>query len=174
MLFRSLVIMITSDNLENSISQKSDAEKLSVNNIDNYVKSSVSAVGSSPFNENSLRTEDETALSDEIKALADKLKTPLQVYLYLKNHVNYEAYSGSRKGAVATFDSNGGNDVDQASLLIAMLRYLNYPARYVSGTIFITSDQALELKKISANYPISFQHTKRIMKEKKYISLQEK
>lgn len=138
-------IMVTSDNLENSISKKTDAEKLSVNNLNNYVKNSVSAVGSSRFNESSLKLEDETSLTDEMKALADQLKTPLQVYLYLKNHINYEAYSGSRKGAVATFDSNGGNDVDQASLLIAMLRYLNYPAKYVNGTIFISADQALKL-----------------------------
>lgn len=102
-------------------------------------------MGSSRFNESSLKFEDETSLTDEMKALADQLKTPLQVYLYLKNHINYEAYSGSRKGAVATFDSNGGNDVDQASLLIAMLRYLNYPAKYVNGTIFISADQALKL-----------------------------
>lgn len=138
-------IMVTSDNLENSISKKTDAEKLSVNNLNNYLKNSVSAVGSSRFNESSLKLEDETSLTDEMKALADQLKTPLQVYLYLKNHINYEAYSGSRKGAVATFDSNGGNDVDQASLLIAMLRYLNYPAKYVNGTIFISADQALKL-----------------------------
>lgn len=138
-------IMVTSDNLENSISKKTDAEKLSVNNLNNYVKNSVSAVGSSRFNESSLKLEDETSLTDEMKALADQLKTPLQVYLYLKNHINYEAYSGSRKGAVATFDSNGGNDVDQASLLIAMLRYLNYSAKYVNGTIFISADQALKL-----------------------------
>lgn len=138
-------IMVTSDNLENSISKKTDAEKLSVNNLNNYVKNSVSAVGSSRINESSLKLEDEISLTDEMKALADQLKTPLQVYLYLKNHINYEAYSDSRKGAVATFDSNGGNDVDQASLLIAMLRYLNYPAKYVNGTIFISADQALKL-----------------------------
>lgn len=70
--------------MENSISKKTDAEKLSVNNLNNYVKNSVSAVGSSRFNESSLKLEDETSLTDEMKALADQLKTPLQVYLYLK------------------------------------------------------------------------------------------
>ena len=138
-------ITITSDNLENSVSKKSDVQKVSVNDIDSYVKNSVSAVGSSKLNDSSLKLEEETALTDEIKALADQLKTPIQVYLYLKNHINYEPYSGSRKGAIATFEGNSGNDVDQASLLIAMLRYLNYHAKYVSGTIFITSEQALKL-----------------------------
>lgn len=136
---------VTSDNLENSISKKVSAKSIAVNNITDYEKNNVSAVGSYKPDEQSLALEDETALSDELKSLADNLKTPLQVYLYLKNHINYECYSGSRKGAVATFESNGGNDVDQASLLIAMLRYLNYPAKYVSGTIYITSDQALKL-----------------------------
>lgn len=55
--------------------KKTDAEKLSVNNLNNYLKNSVSAVGSSRFNENLLKLEDETSLTDEMKALADQLKT---------------------------------------------------------------------------------------------------
>ena len=42
-------------------------------------------------------------------------------------------YSGLRKGAEETYHQGGGNDIDTASLLIAMLRYRKYPARYVSG-----------------------------------------
>ena len=39
----------------------------------------------------------------------------------------------------------GGNDLDQASLLIAMLRHLGYPAEYVKGNILLTEEQALAL-----------------------------
>ncbi len=87
----------------------------------------------------------ETELSQEIKDKADELKTPLAIYLFLKNNIRYENYFGSRKGAAATYDACAGNDVDQASLLIAMLRYRGYPARYRKGSILLEEDQALKL-----------------------------
>ena len=87
----------------------------------------------------------ETKMTEEMADLADHLKTPLAVYEYLYNNVNVEFYIGSRKGAVGTYEQNGGNDVDCASLLIAMLRYLGYDAEYVTGKIGITEKQLLEL-----------------------------
>lgn len=87
----------------------------------------------------------ETAISDEIKNLADSLRNAKNVYEYVKNNIRFETYYGSRKGAVGTFEQNGGNDTDTASLLIGMLRYLGYPARYHVGTVFITPEQAVEL-----------------------------
>ncbi len=87
----------------------------------------------------------ETAISDEIKNLADSLGNAKNVYEYVKNNIRFETYYGSRKGAVGTFEQNGGNDTDTASLLIGMLRYLGYPARYHVGTVFITPEQAVEL-----------------------------
>ncbi len=87
----------------------------------------------------------EIQMSDAMKAKAEELETPLEVYQYLKNTMQYEYYYGSRKGSVGTYNSNGGNDADQASLLIAMLRYLGYEARYVTGTISITPEQAISL-----------------------------
>jgi transglutaminase-like putative cysteine protease len=38
---------------------------------------------------------------------------------------------------VGTLDQMAGNDIDQASLLISLLRYKGIPARYVRGTIEI-------------------------------------
>lgn len=136
---------ITSEEFENGVSHKTQADNIDVNDVENFLKNSVDPVGSNGPNDASLILEAETELSDEIKELAKQLKTPLNVYLYLKNKINYECYYGSRKGAVATFDSCGGNDVDQASLLIAMLRYLGFNSRYVTGTVFITCEQALNL-----------------------------
>lgn len=76
---------------------------------------------------------------------AEELATPLNIYNYLKNNINYEFYYGSRKGASGTFNSLGGNDMDQASLLIAMLRHLGYESEYVCGEVEITAEQALSL-----------------------------
>ncbi|MBQ8923894.1 MAG: transglutaminase domain-containing protein, partial [Lachnospiraceae bacterium] len=84
-------------------------------------------------------------LSDEIKEIAKELGTPLEVYNYVKNTVDFSNYYGLRKGATATFDSGIGNDVDQATLLIAMLRYLGYPAGYKTGIIKLDEEAALNL-----------------------------
>lgn len=87
----------------------------------------------------------DTEVDIEIMELADELGTPLEVYTYLKNTIQYENYYGSRKGAKGTYASSGGNDYDQASLLIGMLRYLGYEAEYVRGTIQLKEDQVLSL-----------------------------
>ena len=144
-IFSSNNIMTTSDELVPNAVKNKEVATVEIESLDAYKESKVSAVSSSSPTEDSLAVTDETQLTDEIKALADQLKTPLNVYLYIKNNINYETYYGSRKGAIATFESNAGNDVDQASLLIAMLRYLNYPAKYVTGQIVIDNQQALDL-----------------------------
>lgn len=92
-----------------------------------------------------LATEGDTALSDVVKEKAEELKTPLAIYNYVKNNVDYEYYYGSRKGVAGTLDANGGNDIDQASLLIAMLRHQGYEAEYVKGDILLTEEQAVAL-----------------------------
>lgn len=92
-----------------------------------------------------LVTDGDTALNERITQKAEELGTPLAVYNYLKNNIRYEYYYGSRKGAAGTLDAMSGNDLDQASLLIAMLRHLGYPAEYVRGDILLTEEQALSL-----------------------------
>ncbi|AEV68704.1 transglutaminase-like domain-containing protein [Acetivibrio clariflavus] len=86
----------------------------------------------------------ETVLSEKAKKLADTFNTPVEIYEYVRNNIDFEPYYGSRKGAVGTFNQLSGNDYDQASLLIAMLRYKGIPARYVKGTIELPIDQAME------------------------------
>ncbi len=92
-----------------------------------------------------LVTEGDTELTEAVKKKAEELGTPLAVYNYLKNNIGYEFYYGSRKGAAGTLDAMGGNDLDQASLLIAMLRHLGMEAEYVRGTIYLTEEQAVSL-----------------------------
>lgn len=84
-------------------------------------------------------------LTEEMKKLAGELDTPLNIYNYIKNNIDYEYYYGSRKGAAGTFESKGGNDVDQAGLLIAMLRYKGYPSMYVEGNILLEPEKAMSL-----------------------------
>ncbi|HID73810.1 MAG TPA: transglutaminase domain-containing protein, partial [Thermoplasmata archaeon] len=59
----------------------------------------------------------------------------VKLYWWVREAVEYEPYIGSLKGSDQTLMQRAGNDVDQASLLIAMLRERGIPARYVYGTI---------------------------------------
>ncbi|MBP0966478.1 MAG: transglutaminase domain-containing protein, partial [Oscillospiraceae bacterium] len=84
----------------------------------------------------------ETALPQAVTDLARELGSAKEIYRYVKEKIGYEAYAGSKKGAAVTLDQLGGNDIDQARLLIAMLRTINVPARFVTGTVEITAEQA--------------------------------
>ncbi|MCI0575292.1 MAG: transglutaminase family protein [Chloroflexi bacterium] len=59
---------------------------------------------------------------------------PGLMFAYVRG-LGYEAYSGSLRGTRGTLWSGAGNAVDQASLLIAMLRAAGIPARYAHGTL---------------------------------------
>ena len=87
----------------------------------------------------------ELAMTYEMAGVAEILKTPLNIYDYLSNNIRTEFYPNSRKGAIGTFELNGGNDVDCASLLIAMLNYVGISSRYVTGNITLPIDTAMNL-----------------------------
>ncbi len=86
----------------------------------------------------------ELSLNKELLELTDELGTPLEAYNYIYNNINTSFYTNSRKGAIGTFDEKLGNDVDQASLLIAMLTHLGYKADYATYEIGITEQQLLD------------------------------
>ena len=86
----------------------------------------------------------ETSMTKEMAEFTKKLGTPLAVYEYLYNNIDTSFYTNSRKGAIGTFEEKCGNDVDQANLLIAMLRSLGYEATYASSVIAITQKQLLD------------------------------
>lgn len=74
--------------------------------------------------------------SSEIQELARALRhDPKRIYNYVKQHIDYLPYFGSLKGAALTYLDGSGNDFDQASLMIALLRASGYNARYVYGTM---------------------------------------
>jgi len=97
--------------------------------------------GFTPADVGSALPEVDTA-NPEIQALAEQLQhSPLKIYAWITNNIAFQPYYGSLKGALATLKSGAGNDTDQASLLIALMRVSGFPARYVTGEIqFDASD----------------------------------
>ncbi|MBI5634423.1 MAG: C40 family peptidase [Nitrospirae bacterium] len=86
----------------------------------------------------------EVQFTPAITAKAAELgNSPVKIYEYVKNNFEYEPYYGSLKGAEQTLLEKAGNDFDQASLLIALLRAANIPSRYVYGTIEIPIDKLM-------------------------------
>ena len=86
----------------------------------------------------------ETSMTGEMTKVFQGM-TPTEAYEYLYNRVGTEFYFGSRKGAIGTFEETGGNDIDQASLMIAVLRYLGYEADYYTALVELTADQMMEI-----------------------------
>lgn len=64
-----------------------------------------------------------TTATNEIIELARALQYDLKlIYDYVHNNIDYVPYFGSLKGATLTYLDGSGNDFDQASLFIALLR----------------------------------------------------
>ena len=83
-------------------------------------------------------------LSPDIRATAANLgHAPLAIYQYVHNRIVFEPYFGAMQNAQAVLWSGRANDLDQATLLIALLRAANTPARYVHGTMRIPVEQAM-------------------------------
>ena len=84
----------------------------------------------------------EAPLSDDIIKQAKVLNNDyVRIYEFVRNKHRTEWYAGSVKGAIGTLRSGAGNDLDQASLLIALLRAAGVPARYVHGVVEMTLDK---------------------------------
>lgn len=60
---------------------------------------------------------------------------PVAIYNWVRDHVVYTPTFGAMQGADATLQTLHGNAFDTASLLIALLRASNVPARYAYGTV---------------------------------------
>jgi hypothetical protein len=65
-----------------------------------------------------------------------------RIFAYVRS-LEYESYKGSLRGTRGTLWSEAGNSMDQASLLIAMLRGSGIPARYRHG--MLSTERAQEL-----------------------------
>ncbi|MBI4641433.1 MAG: hypothetical protein HY731_12110, partial [Candidatus Tectomicrobia bacterium] len=86
----------------------------------------------------------------QLRARAAQLDfNPVRIFEFVLNEIDYEPYDGSRKGAHGTLMEGAGNDVDIASLLIALFRISGFPARYVLGEVEVNARQALSWLKVS-------------------------
>jgi RHS repeat-associated protein len=78
----------------------------------------------------------EAESTPEIQALARALQNdPRLIYDYVHNYFDYSPTFGSINGATATMLARRGNDCDQASLFIALMRTAGYTANYVVGDV---------------------------------------
>ncbi|MGJ8662564.1 MAG: DUF6531 domain-containing protein, partial [Marinicella sp.] len=93
---------------------------------------------------NDLVSDDVVALTPEIYELAESLEHDyIRIYNFVRQQVTEQYYSGSMKGSQGTLLSYAGNDVDQAALLMALLRASNIPARFVHGVIQQPVDEVM-------------------------------
>ena len=88
-------------------------------------------------------TED-AQITDAIKTLAAELNhDPVQIYNWVHDNIEFLPTYGSIQGSQMALDNRKGNAFDTASLLIALLRASDIPARYVLGTIQVPIDQVM-------------------------------
>ncbi len=83
-----------------------------------------------------------TQATPEITELARGLMhDPKLIYEFVRNHIEYIPYFGSLKGAALTLFDKSGNDFDQASLMVSLLRESGYITKFAFGTMTIPGDQ---------------------------------
>jgi transglutaminase-like putative cysteine protease len=86
---------------------------------------------------------DEIQLTPAIRAKALELNNnPVAIYNWVRNNIAFAPTAGAIQSAQDTFDKKRGNATDTASLLIALLRAANIPARYQFGTVDIDAQRA--------------------------------
>ena len=92
---------------------------------------------------------EESPFSLETAAVAQSLNwSPVNIYEYVMNTIDTEWYWGCMKGAAETLRQKSGNDCDQATLLVALLRVSGFPARYVRGTVeFFAGGRRVDMDK---------------------------
>lgn len=84
----------------------------------------------------------EVTLSPAIQAQAAALNyNPVQIYNWVRNNIQWQPTWGAVQDADLTLSAQRGNAFDISSLLIALLRASNIPARYVLGTINVPADK---------------------------------
>ena len=90
----------------------------------------------------SLAPTEDAQITPAVQAKAAELgNNPLKIYQFVRNNVEYLPTYGSIEGSDYALQTLRGNDIDQASLLIALLRAANIPAHYVYGTIQVPIEQ---------------------------------
>jgi len=104
----------------------------------------VAAAAATPPTPGDLEPTIDVQITQEIIDKAAELgNDPSAIYEFVRNDFAFQAYYGSQKGSVETLRQRAGNDYDLASLLIALLRAANIPARYAVGMVEMPADRAM-------------------------------
>lgn len=84
-------------------------------------------------------------ITDAIRDLAENQlgDDPVAIYNWVRNNIEFIPSYGSIQGADYTLQHGKGNAFDTASLLIALYRASNIPARYAYGTVRIPVDEVM-------------------------------
>jgi len=103
-----------------------------------------------------LKADDQEVIIDsKIEALAKELRNnPVEIYNYVRNNITYEPYYGAKKGSAGCLKEKVCNDVDTASLTIALLRASGIPARYKKSLTLVSVDQLKNLLGVDENKTI--------------------
>lgn len=80
------------------------------------------------------------AIKDQAAALNNN---PVTIYNWVRNNIEFLPTYGAIQGSGLTLANKRGNAFDTASLLIALLRAAQIPARYVYGTIQVPAEQVM-------------------------------
>ena len=97
---------------------------------------SILAEAESGISAMAISTNGADGVTPEIAELARGLDNdPVRIFEFVHNHIRYEPYYGSLKGATRTLLDRAGNDCDQASLLLALLRQSGVETKYAYGAL---------------------------------------
>ncbi len=127
-------------------SKKEEAkQKLKKYSTKDIRKESFGKAKSRTFKSNHLHKQEGILVGNEIKQLARALQyNPKLIYDYVHNNIDYSPYYGLLKGPVRTLLDLEGNDFDQASLMVELLRESGYSAKYVFGVMTIPREQIIK------------------------------
>ncbi len=109
-------------------------------------QASISQLAPDAPNAADLQETEDVVLSPAVRALATSLNNnPVQIYNWVRNNIEYVPTYGSIQGSEMSLQTRRANDIDTASLLIALYRAAGIPARYGKGTIEISANTAKNL-----------------------------
>ena len=91
----------------------------------------------------------------DVDALAQTLGTPQAAFEFVRDQVAFEPYPGVMKGARATLITRGGNSLDRALLLAAILKQSGVEAKIAHGKL--SPEKAQSLIQQTAASPGSFE-----------------
>ncbi|MDF1761832.1 MAG: transglutaminase-like domain-containing protein [Oleibacter sp.] len=95
-------------------------------------------------NQEHLNATIDAQISEAITAKAEELNhDPVEIYQWVRNNIEFIPSYGSIQGADYTLEYQRGNAFDTASLLIALLRASNIPARYAFGSVKMPADKVM-------------------------------